>query len=120
MSETFKLVTGRTRSQADGLHRGKRTEAYRQATERVEMNEGDMDALGLEEGAAVEVRADDGQVEVTVHQGDLPPGLFFMPLGTAANRLIDVETDATGTPRFKGLSVIVRPVVRRGEAATHG
>ena len=120
MNETFKLITGRTRSQADGLHRGKRTEAYREATERAEMNQGDMDALGLKEGAMVEMRAEAGRVEVRVYHGELPAGLLFMPLGPAANRLIDVETDATGTPRFKGLSVVVRPVVWKGEAATHG
>jgi len=118
LDATFKLVTGRTRSQADGLHRGKDTDAYRQATERVEMNQDDMDALGLEEGATVHLRSDAGRVNVMVVSGQLPPGLLFMPLGPAANRLVDVDTDATGTPRYKDLPVIVEQSVREGEAAS--
>lgn len=120
MKKRFRLVTGRTRDQADGLHRGKRTEAYRQATECVEMNQSDMDALGLDEGAAVQLRTDAGQADVTVHRGELPSGLLFMPLGPAANRLIDIETQATGTPRYKDLPVCVSRPVGEGEAATDG
>ena len=120
MDATFKLVTGRTRSQADGLHKGKGTEAYREATERVEMSQDDMDALVLDEGATVRLRTDAGRVGVTVYRGELPSGLLFMPLGPAANRLIDVETDATGTPRYKDLPVIVEGAVREGEAVSNG
>jgi len=120
LDATFKLVTGRTRSQADGLHKGKGTEAYRQATERVEMNQGDMGALGLNEGSTVHLRTDAGSVDVMVYRGELPSGLLFMPLGPAANRLIGVETDATGTPRYKDLPVIVERSVREGEAASDG
>jgi formylmethanofuran dehydrogenase subunit D len=104
------LITGRTRKQADGLHRGKETEAYRQATELVEMNAEDMAARGIEEDAIVEVRTSTGAVKVSAHLGDLPPGLVFMPLGPAANALIGTETEATGIPPFKGLEVEVEPV----------
>jgi len=120
LNDVFKLVTGRTQSQADGLHRGKDTEAYRSATERVEMNTDDMGAMQMEEGSAVQLSTNVGQVEVAVHAGELPRGLLFMPLGPAANRLIGVETEATGTPRYKGLLVTVRPVVREGEVARNG
>lgn len=117
MNEGFKLVTGRTQNQADGLHRGKHTEAYRRATERVEMNVDDMASMSLEEGSALELSTEVGHVEVAVYAGDLPRGLLFMPLGPAANRLIGVETEGTGTPCFKGLLVSVRPVDREKEVA---
>jgi formylmethanofuran dehydrogenase subunit D len=107
LKEQLTLITGRTRAQADGLHRGKGTEAYRQATELVEMNGEDMARLGIEEGALVEVRTSTGAVEVPARAGELPPGLVFMPLGPTANALIGTETEATGIPPFKGLEVEV-------------
>lgn len=107
MSKPLTLITGRTREQADALHRGKETEAYRQATELIEMNARDMDQLGIEEGKLVRVRTSTGAVEVPAHSGELPPGLVFMPLGPTANALIGTDTDATGIPPFKGLSVEV-------------
>jgi len=120
LSNTFRLVTGRTREQAEGLHLGKDTEAYRRATELVEMSSDDMASLGIEDGASVELRTASGRVEVTAHTGDLPPGLLFMPLGFAANCLIDAETGATGTPSYKGLEVAVTPVGSERRAAANG
>jgi formylmethanofuran dehydrogenase subunit D len=110
LNEHLTLITGRTREQADGLHRGKETEAYHQATELVEMNAEDMARLGIEEEAVVRVRTSTGAVEVPARAGRLPPGLVFMPLGPAANTLIGTETEATGMPPFKGLRVEVEPV----------
>ncbi len=110
MSEHLTLITGRTRAQADGLHRGKESEAYRQATALVEMNADDMARLGIEEGKIAQVRTSAGAVEVVARAGDLPSGLVFMPLGPTANALIGTETEATGIPSFKGLAVEVEPV----------
>jgi formylmethanofuran dehydrogenase subunit D len=110
LSEHFTLITGRTRDQADGLHRGKETQAYHQATALVEMNGEDMARLGVEEGAMVQMRTSTSTVEVPVRAGKLPAGLVFMPLGPTANELIGTETEATGMPPFKGLEVEVEPV----------
>lgn len=110
MTDHLTLITGRTREQADGLHRGKKTEAYREATELVEMNGDDMADRGIEEDTLVEVRTSTGAVEVPARAGELPPGLVFIPLGPAANVLIGTETEATGIPPFKGLEVEVEPV----------
>jgi formylmethanofuran dehydrogenase subunit D len=104
------LITGRTKEQAKGLHTGKETDAYRQATELVEMNAEDMARLGIEEEATVQVRTSVGTVQVPARVGELPPGLVFMPLGPAANALIGTETEGTGIPPFKGLDVEVEPV----------
>lgn len=110
MSEAYVLITGRTRKQAEGLHQGKSTAAYRQATELVEMNVDQMTRLGIEEGMAVEIRTETGSVRVRAHGGDLPPGLLFMPLGPLANVLIGTETASTGTPRYKGEKATLRRV----------
>lgn len=110
LSKDLTLITGRTRRQADGLHRGKETEEYRRATELVQMNAEDMARLGIEDDAMVRVRTSAGAVEVPVQAGDLPSGLVFMPLGPTANVLIGTETEATGIPPFKGLAAEVEPV----------
>jgi formylmethanofuran dehydrogenase subunit D len=110
LNEQLTLITGRTREQADGLHRGKETAAYHEATALAEMSPQDMGRLGIDDGAMVQIRTSIGAVEVPVRAGQLPPGLVFMPLGPTANALIGTETEATGMPPFKGLEVEVEPV----------
>lgn len=105
MSENFILITGRTRKQADGLHKGKDSEAYRSATALVEMNPEDMARLSIEEGQVVRLRTALDQVDVPVRSGMLPAGMLFMPMGPVANLLIDTETEGTGMPAFKGRTV---------------
>ena len=105
MSENFILITGRTREQAGGLHKGKGSDAYRQATALVEMCPQDMARLAIEEGQTVRLRSTSDQVEVPVKTGALPSGMLFIPMGPVANRLIDAETEGTGMPAFKGLTV---------------
>lgn len=105
MSENFILITGRTREQADGLHKGKDSEAYRRATALVEMSPEDMAHLSIKEGQIVRLRTASGQVEVPVRTGALPSGMMFIPMGPVANLLIETETAGTGMPAFKGLTV---------------
>lgn len=107
MGENFILITGRTREQAEGLHKGKRSKAYHSATALVEMSQEDMDRLGIEEGRIVLLKTPYGQVEVPVRNGALPSGMLFVPMGPVANALIGVETGGTGMPAFKGLNVKV-------------
>lgn len=107
MSENFILITGRTRKQAEGLHKGKDSEAYRSATALVEMSQEDMDRLAIEEGRIVLLKTSSGQVEVPVRNGALPSGMLFIPMGPVANALIGMETEGTGMPEFKGLNVKV-------------
>ena len=107
MSERLTLITGRTRDQAIGLHKGKSSPEYRQATSFVEMNPKDMARLGVQDGGSVLLRTAAGEVELSAHAGTLPPGLVFIPMGASANRLVAVETQGTGMPSFKGLIVEV-------------
>ena len=109
MSENFILVTGRTVKQASGLHKGKDTDAYRRAVTVVEMNPEDMARLGIGEGRLVRLHTSAGQVEAPVHAGALPLKMVFIPMGPEANKLVGPETDGTGMPSFKGLTVEVEP-----------
>lgn len=110
MSIEFTLITGRTRAQADGLHQGRDSEAYRRATHWVQMNAGDMSDLDLGAGDMVSVSTRAGRVQVPVEKGDLPRGMLFMPLGPSANLLVGGETESTGMPSFKGQPAEVRAV----------
>ncbi len=109
MSENFILVTGRTVKQANGMHKGKDTDKYRRAVTVVEMNPEDMARLGIAEGRVVQLRTPAGKVEAPVQAGALPPKMVFIPMGPVANELVGPETDGTGMPTFKGLTVEVEP-----------
>lgn len=117
MDGQLTLITGRTRDQAIGMHKGKDSAAYRLATTRVEMNPDDMARLRIQEGALVRLRTAAGEVELTAQAGSLPPGLVFVAMGTSANALIAVETQGTGMPSFKGIEVEVVPA-EEGEGAS--
>ncbi|MEA3339360.1 MAG: molybdopterin dinucleotide binding domain-containing protein [Chloroflexota bacterium] len=112
MSEGFTLITGRTFEQGKALHQGKGLEPYHRATSLVEMNPQDMAHLGIEEGQTVWVRTAVGQQKFAIRnsQFEIPPGLLFIPLGTAANALVGADTEGTGMPLFKGLAAEVELV----------
>ncbi len=110
MGDHFTLITGRTRSQAEGLHKGAGSTVHLKATSHVEVCPDDMVRLGITEGAPVRLYSDAGMVEAPAREGDLPPGLLFMPMGPAANRLVGTETSGTGMPIFKGQRVKLEPL----------
>lgn len=107
MGATFTLITGRTRDQAIGMHKGKASPEYADATSVVEMSEGDMAHLGVPEGGRVRLSTSDGAVELRARAADLPGGLLFVPMGTTINALVGCDTSCTGMPSFKGLVVEV-------------
>ena len=113
MGERLTLITGRTRKQAVGMHKGKDSPEYREATALVEMNPEDMARLNIEDGGQALLRTAEGEVELTAHAGSLPAGLVFVPMGTLVNKLIGTETLGTGMPSFKGQNVEVAPVAKR-------
>jgi formylmethanofuran dehydrogenase subunit D len=99
----FRLVTGRTLEQVQALHRGKRSEAYQQATGWVALCREDLARLGISPGDRVRVRTAGGQADLIARLGDLPQGLIFIPLGPVASQLAGADTGATGMPLLKGL-----------------
>jgi formylmethanofuran dehydrogenase subunit D len=113
VSERLTLITGRTRKQAVGMHKGKDSPEYHDATALVEMNPEDMARLRIEDGGQALLRTAEGEVELTAHAGSLPAGLVFVPMGTLINKLIGTETLGTGMPCFKGQLVDVAPVTEK-------
>lgn len=109
MGESLTLISGRTREQAMGMHKGKDSSEYRRATGFVEMNADDMVRLLIQEGGRVRLRSTAGEVELTARAGPLPLGLVFVPMGACANMLVEAETQGTGMPSFKGFNVTVEP-----------
>jgi formylmethanofuran dehydrogenase subunit D len=106
-TKKYKLITGRTTKQAQAMHKGKTKESYQEATARLEMCQADMDELGLAKGDQVKLVNQAGSVVVTVSQADRPEGMVFMPMGQAANCLVDNKTLSTGMPPFKSMHVEV-------------
>jgi formylmethanofuran dehydrogenase subunit D len=111
------MITGRTRKQAIGMHKGKDSSEYRDATALVEMNPEDMARLLIADGERVLLRTAEGEVELTARAGSLPVGLVFVPMGTLVNSLIGTETQGTGMPSFKGQTVDVTPVPEKEDAS---
>jgi formylmethanofuran dehydrogenase subunit D len=82
--ETFILIPGRTAGQGTTLNEGKFTPGYVEETSTLLMCPADMKRLGLANGARVRLRSEQGQIELPCHaakEGELPPGLLFLPYG---------------------------------------
>ena len=105
--ETFILIPGRTSRQGSALNEGKFTADYLEETNTLSGAPQDMKRLGLVDrrpgAAAVASR---GQIELPCHaakDGELPPGLLFMPYGDLSSRLMGGDTHGTGMPDSKGI-----------------
>jgi formylmethanofuran dehydrogenase subunit D len=107
LSERLTLITGRTKEQGQALHLGKGSCAYRDATTWMEMNAQDMARLGIADGDVVHVQTEAGHADLPVRAGTLPAGVVFMPAGPAANKLAGADTEGTGMPLLKGLTIAV-------------
>ena len=100
----FILITGRTSKQGRALHLGKDSPEYVEEVSTLEMNELDMEEMGLKDGDEVRVRTKEGEVLVRCRRSDaLPRGIIFMPYGLPANALIGADTGGTGMPDSKGI-----------------
>jgi formylmethanofuran dehydrogenase subunit D len=110
MEDLFTLISGRTKKQAAGLHKGPGSVEHIAATTFVEISGADMTRLGVTEGQTVRLVSAAGSVELPAFKADLPSGLLFMPMGPAANTLVETETFGVGMPSFKGQQVKVEPV----------
>ena len=101
---TVTLISGRTALQGVGLEIGKTSDQYFQSASLVEVSTEDAEAMGLEDGKAVEVATPHGSVVVTgqVSKG-LERGMAFFPYGIWSNQVFGSETDGTGMPAYKGV-----------------
>ena len=105
-AERFILITGRTLKQGRTLHLGKDSPEYTDEVSTVEMNEEDMERMGLREGEEVRAKTEHGETTLRCRKSDaLPQGVVFMPYGPPANVLIGPDTSGTGTPDSKGIEI---------------
>lgn len=108
MAETqFILITGRSTKQGKSLHLGKEAQEYREEVSTLQMNLKDIEALGLQDGAQVRVKSNYGSMVVKLKKTDIPQGIVFIPYGEPSNALIGSDTQATGMPDSKGITVEV-------------
>lgn len=113
MAETMMLIAGRSSKQGTSLNEGKLKQNYIDITSTVEMNQDDMDRLGLQNGDKVRLRSDQGETVVQCKgrkAKDLPPGLLFIAYGPPSSLLMSGETAGTGMPISKNLDVLVEPI----------
>jgi formylmethanofuran dehydrogenase subunit D len=110
MIETMLLIPGRTSRQGTSLNKGKLEAEYQDETTTVEMNEGDMARLGLQDGDRVLLSNPVGSVAVTCRprkDKDLPSGLLFMAYGPGSSQLMESDTAGSGMPLSKHIEVSV-------------
>jgi formylmethanofuran dehydrogenase subunit D len=99
------LITVRTAKQGAAMEKGKLSEEYIREISTLSVNPEDLAALDLTEDMRAVLQGEDAEIIVTCRATEGPRGVFFLPLGQAANRLIGKETLGTGVPDFKGIPV---------------
>jgi formylmethanofuran dehydrogenase subunit D len=102
------LITVRTAKQGAAMEKGKFSEEYRKEISMLNVHPEDIAALGLKDDMQAVLQSDDDEIRVTCRESLGPKGLFFLPLGQEANRLIGRETLGTGVPDYKGIPVRLR------------
>jgi formylmethanofuran dehydrogenase subunit D len=105
-SETFILIPGRSTEQGTSVG-DKSSAQYREVTQTLRVNPGDLARLGLRAGDRVRLRNGISEIEVAcVSAGDeLPSGMLFIAYGPESSRLLGGETHGTGMPDSKGIAV---------------
>jgi formylmethanofuran dehydrogenase subunit D len=112
-TETFILIPGRTSRQGTSLNEGKFSAAYLEETGTLLMSPEDMKRLSLTNGNRVQLRTEQGQVEVpcqAAKAGELPAGVLFLPYGDVSSRLMGGDTHGTGMPNSKSFDVELEPL----------
>ncbi|MHC1610679.1 MAG: molybdopterin dinucleotide binding domain-containing protein [Candidatus Methanospirareceae archaeon] len=98
-----KLISGRTIAQGENLE-NKMSEEYLNAVAICELNERDMERLGVSPDENVKVKTDYGEVVVKAKKGKgYPEGIAFIPMGPWANAVVSANTKGAGMPSFKDL-----------------
>lgn len=109
------LLTGRTINQGVALEGGKTTKENVRAAAICTFDAEDFKKLDCLVGTPVKVITDYGEVMVysTITEEGPHPGIIFIPLGPWANQVVNPDTQACGTPTYKGMKAGVE-VVRNG------
>ncbi|ATW24044.1 hypothetical protein [Candidatus Formimonas warabiya] len=107
-SITGLLITVRTGRQGAAMEKGKLSAEYEEEISSLSLNPEDFAFLKLASDRRAILKSAAGEVPVVCRSAEGPRGLFFLPLGPVANRLIGAETYGTGVPDFKGIPVLIR------------
>ena len=106
------LIPGRSSKQGTSLNAGKLKDEYQAVTSTIEMNENDMQRLGLAAGDPVRLSCATGRADVVCGKPrkpeDLPDGMIFIPYGPSSSELMESDTAGSGMPLSKQLAVEVR------------
>ena len=109
------LLTGRTINQGVALEGSKTTKENVRAAAICAFDKDDFKKLDCLVGTPVKVITDFGEVVVysTISEEGPHPGIIFIPMGPWANQLVNPDSQACGTPTYKGMKATVE-VMRSG------
>jgi len=105
------LITGRTVEQGIAIEGFKDKPEYIDAAGVVQVDPSDLKAVNIWPGSTVLAKSDYGEVVVKAARSPYGPhpGIVFIPMGPWANQIVNPDTDTTGMPSFKGISVTITP-----------
>lgn len=92
------------------MEKSKRSEEYSREISTLSISPEDCARLGLTGDDRAILKSSAGEITVTCRPAEGPGGVFFLPLGPLANRLIGENTQGTGVPDFKEIPVTLTPV----------
>ena len=107
MSLSGRLITVRTSKQGAAMEISKFSQEYLDEIASLTINPKDLESLRLNGDMKALLKTSVGEATVTCRPGDVPEGLFFLPLGALANTLIGGESYGTGVPDFKGVDALL-------------
>jgi len=108
---TANLITGRTVEQGVAIEGFKDKQEYVEAAGFVHIDPSDFKTLNVWPGSSVLVKSDFGEVVVKAIRSPYGPhpGIVFIPMGPWANQIVNPDTDTTGMPSYKGVTVTITP-----------
>jgi len=107
------LIPGRSSKQGTSLNKGKLKDEYKEVTSTLEMNQDDMDKMGLVDGDEVRMSNQTGEAIVRClgkKPEDLPAGTLFIPYGPPSSQLMASDTAGSGMPLSKHMEVEIEKV----------
>jgi len=113
MSEIMILIPGRSSKQGTSLNEGKLKSNYIEITSTLQINQDDMQRLGLQDGDKVKLSNKTGETIVSCKgckPDDLPSGMLFIPYGPPSSQLMESDTAGTGMPLSKHMRVKIEKV----------
>lgn len=103
------LITCRTINQGVALEGGKNTKENVRAAGICAFDNEDFKKLDCLVGTPVKVITDHGEVVIysTISEEGPHPGIIFIPMGPWANQVVNPDSQACGTPTYKGMTASV-------------